>query len=270
MPLFAIPFPVIDPVLISFGPVAIRWYALAYITGILLGWWYVLRLIGNAGLWGGKGSPLEKRHGDDFVVWLALGIVLGGRFGYVLFYNPAYFAQNPLAAFAIWQGGMSFHGGLLGAALAAVIFCRSRKIPLLALADVAVAAAPFGIFFGRVANFIKPELWGRVSDMPWAVVFPGGGEAPRHPSQLYEAALEGVLLFIILRFFTHHLHSLRSPGLVSGVFALGYGVFRIIAEFFREPDIQIGFLAGGITMGMALSVPMIILGVYLIRRADAR
>ncbi len=270
MPLFALPFPVIDPELISFGPIAIRWYALAYIAGILLGWWYALRLIGDQKLWGPGGAPLTRQHADDFIVWLALGIVAGGRLGYVLFYNFDYYIANIGEAFAIWTGGMSFHGGLIGAAIVAALFCRIRKIPLRALMDVACAAAPFGLFFGRLANFIKPELWGRATDVPWGIVFPGAGPLPRHPSQLYEAALEGIVLFIILRIFTHHLGALRRPGLTSGVFACGYATARITVEFFREPDAQIGFLAGGMTMGMVLSVPLILLGLYLIITANER
>ncbi|HHK74539.1 MAG TPA: prolipoprotein diacylglyceryl transferase [Rhizobiales bacterium] len=270
MPLFALPFPVIDPVLIAFGPIAIRWYALAYIAGILIGWWYALRLIDNPGLWSRGGAPLTRQHADDFIVWLALGIITGGRLGYVLFYNFDYYAAHIAEALAIWTGGMSFHGGLVGSALVTIIFCRIKKIPLRALMDVACASVPFGLFFGRLANFIKPELWGRVTDMPWGIVFPGGGPEPRHPSQLYEAALEGIALFIILRLFTHHLGALKRPGLTSGVFACGYGATRILVEFFREPDIQIGYLAGGMTMGMVLSVPLILLGLYLILSAHER
>lgn len=269
MSLYALPFPAIDPVLVSVGPFSLRWYALAYIAGILLGWWYALRLIGNAALWP-KPAPLIKQHADDFIIWLTLGIVLGGRLGYVLFYNLPYYVDHPLSAFAVWQGGMSFHGGLLGAAAALVLFCRSRSISLLSLMDLATTATPFGLFFGRIANFIKPELWGRVTDVPWGIVFPGGGSEPRHPSQLYEAGLEGVLLFLILRVLTHHFGALKKPGLVTGAFALGYGLSRIFVEFFREPDAQIGFLAGGMTMGMVLTLPLVALGLYLMGTARAR
>lgn len=269
MSVYALPFPAIDPVLISIGPFALRWYALAYVAGILLGWWYALRLIGNTALWAAP-APLIKRHADDFIIWLTIGIVLGGRLGYVLFYNFNYFADNPLGAFAVWQGGMSFHGGLVGAAAAAVLFCRSRAIALRSMMDLATAAAPFGLFFGRLANFIKPELWGRVSDVPWAVQFPGAGPEPRHPSQLYEAALEGLLLFLILRLLSHRFKALQKPGAITGAFAICYGGARITAEFFRQPDAQIGFLASGLTMGMLLSLPLIALGIYLIGTARAQ
>jgi len=266
MPNYVLPFPAIDPELVSIGPFALRWYALAYVAGILLGWWYALRLIGRASLWSAP-PPLSRRHADDFIVWLTIGIVLGGRLGYVLFYNPAYYSANPLSAFAVWQGGMSFHGGLIGAALAAVLFCRSRAVSLRSMMDLATAAAPFGLFFGRLANFIKPELWGRASDVPWAMVFPGAGPEPRHPSQLYEAALEGLLLFVLLRLLTHRFQALQKPGTVAGAFAALYGLSRIAVEFFREPDAQLGFLAGGLTMGMLLSLPLILLGIYLIGTA---
>lgn len=269
MPLFVLPFPVIDPVLISFGPLALRWYALAYVAGILLGWWYALRLVGNKQLWPSP-APLTRQHPDDFIIWLTIGIVLGGRLGYVLFYNLSYFADHPMAAFAVWQGGMSFHGGLAGAAVAAALFCRSRSISLRSMMDMATAAAPFGLFFGRLANFIKPELWGRVSDVPWAIVFPGGGPEPRHPSQLYEAALEGMLLFLVLRVLTHYFGALKKPGMITGVFITGYGLARIFVELFRQPDAQIGFLTGGVTMGMLLSLPLIILGLYLMVSARAQ
>lgn len=269
MPLLTLPFPAIDPVLVSFGPFALRWYALAYVAGILLGWWYVLRLIGNAALWASP-APLHKRHADDFVIWLTLGIVLGGRLGYVLFYNLPHFSQHPLAVFAIWQGGMAFHGGLAGAAIAAILFCRARGISLLSMMDAATAAAPLGLFFGRLANFIKPELWGRTTDAPWGVVFPGAGSLPRHPSQLYEAALEGVLLFVVLALMIRLMGALKKPGLITGAFSLGYGLARIFVEFFREPDEQLGFLAGGLTMGMLLSLPLIALGLYLMGTARER
>ena len=258
-----LPYPVIDPVLISFGPLVIRWYALAYIAGLLAGWWYALRLIGNAALWAGE-APFTRRHIDDVIVWIAVGVVFGGRFGYVMFYNLDYFISNPLTIFMVWQGGMSFHGGLIGAAAGAFLFARKHRLPVLSLMDIAVAAAPIGLFFGRIANFIKPELWGRVTDVPWAMVFPGGGPLPRHPSQLYEAALEGIVLFVLLRLATHYFSALERPGLTAGLFACFYAAARIAVEFVREPDPQLGLFAGSLTMGMILSIPLALAGVWLI------
>ena len=259
-PLFVLPFPAIDPILIQVGPFAIRWYALAYVVGIFVGWWYAKRLVANPALWGAGGAPLTPRDIDDFVVWAAVGIVGGGRLGYVLFYDLPTFLTDPVEVFAIWQGGMSFHGGLLGTILAMVLFAYRRGIPVWSLIDVIAPSVTFGLLFGRLGNFINGELWGRVSDVPWAMVFPLAGPGPRHPSQLYEAALEGVALFIVLWVLTHRYHRLRQPAFVSGAFAAGYGAARTFAEFFREPDIQIGYLAGGLTMGMLLSIPMIFAG----------
>jgi phosphatidylglycerol:prolipoprotein diacylglycerol transferase len=270
MTLFAIPFPAIDPVMVEVGPVVIRWYALAYIVGIFLGWWYAKSLVRNARIWGPGGPPMTPADIDDFVVWCAVGIILGGRVGYVLFYDLPMFLANPLEVFALWHGGMSFHGGFLGTVLAMVIFSRVRKIPTWSLIDVIAPSVTFGLFLGRLANFINGELFGRVTDVPWAMVFPNGGPEPRHPSQLYEALLEGVVLFLVLRILTNRMGKLEQPGFVSGAFAAGYGVARTTAELFREPDIQIGFLAGGLTMGMLLSIPMIVAGVILMVWASRR
>jgi len=266
VPLLALPFPPIDPVLINIGPLAIRWYALAYIAGIFFAWWYAKRLARNAGLWGGAGAPMTVTDLDDFVAWAAVGVVVGGRVGYVLFYDLAHYIAAPADILAVWHGGMSFHGGFLGMILAMTLFARSRAIPVWSLIDVVATGVPVGLGLGRLANFINGELWGRVTDVPWGVLFPtapDGGDLPRHPSQLYEAALEGVVLFIVLRIATHRYHKLATRGFVSGVFCCGYGVARTIAEFFREPDIQIGYLAGGLTMGMLLSIPMIFFGIGL-------
>ena len=262
MPLLALPFPAFDPVLVSIGPFAIRWYALAYIFGILIGWFYARAIIRSARLWGGA-APLTTLDFDDFVVWVTLGIILGGRTGYVLFYNPAYFAAHPLDVFQLWHGGMSFHGGFAGCVLAVILFARRRGIPILTLGDITCAVAPIGLFLGRIANFINGELWGRVADVPWAMVFPNAGPLPRHPSQLYEALLEGVVLFLALA-AALRAGALRRPGLIVGLFALGYGAARITAETFREPDAQLGFLWGGLTMGMLLSLPMIAAGLVLV------
>ncbi|WP_421726586.1 prolipoprotein diacylglyceryl transferase [Bauldia sp.] len=270
MPTQGLTLPAIDPVLIEIGPFALRWYALAYIVGIFLGWWYAKRLVANQRLWGPAGSPMKPTDIDDFVIWATLGIIVGGRLGYVLFYDLPRFIDHPMEVFALWQGGMSFHGGFLGTVLAMVIFARVRGIPVWSLIDVIAPSVTFGLLLGRLANFVNGELFGRVTDVPWAFVFPLGGPLPRHPSQLYEAALEGVVLFILLRFLTHGGSKLRSPGFVSGAFAAGYGVFRTFVEFFREPDVQIGYLAGGLTMGMLLSIPMIIAGVWLMVRASRR
>jgi phosphatidylglycerol:prolipoprotein diacylglycerol transferase len=274
MPLAAISFPAIDPVLIRIGPFAIRWYALAYIAGILAGWLYARAIVRSERLWGGK-VPLSVADYDDFVLWVTLGIILGGRLGYVLFYNPGYFASHPAEILQLWNGGMSFHGGLLGCVAAAVLFARSRGIPFLSLGDVSCAVAPIGLFLGRLANFVNGELWGRVTDVQWGVVFcnerilaaNGGncpaGFMPRHPSQLYEAGLEGPALLIVLAIFLRA-GALKRPGMITGVFALGYGIARFFCEFFREPDAQLGFLWGGLTMGMLLSLPLMLAGIGFI------
>ena len=270
MPLAALPFPNIDPVLIEIGPFAIRWYALAYIAGLVLGWLYAARIARNKAYWAGR-APIARADLDDFVFWAALGIVLGGRVGYVLFYNLAHYLAAPLEALAVWRGGMSFHGGLVGMALAIWWFARRRGLAVLSLGDLVSAAAPIGLFFGRIANFINGELFGRASDVPWAMAFPAGGPEPRHPSQLYEAALEGAVLFLVLNFMIRR-GALQRPGLVFGALLVGYGLARGFAEFFRMPDAQIGFLWGGLTMGMALSAPMVLIGVGLVvyaRRAPA-
>jgi phosphatidylglycerol:prolipoprotein diacylglycerol transferase len=268
MPVSALPFPNFDPVLISFGPLAIRWYALAYIVGILLGWLYARILIRNEALWGGR-APLTVGNFDDFIVWITLGIILGGRLGYVLFYNPAYFAANPLEIVQIWGGGMAFHGGFAGCVIAVLLFARSARVPVLSLGDLTCAVAPIGLFLGRIANFINGELWGRTTDVPWAFVFPGAGPLPRHPSQLYEAALEGLVLFIVLAIAVR-MGSLKRPGLTIGLFAIVYALGRSFCEFFREPDPQLGFLWGGLTMGMLLSIPLFLAGLAFVRYAMRR
>lgn len=257
-PLLVLPFPAFDPVLVSIGPFAIRWYALAYIFGILLGWWYARLLIRAERLWGGQ-PPLTLLDFDDFVLWVTVGIILGGRTGYVLFYNLPYFLAHPLEIFQLWNGGMSFHGGFAGCVIAVVLFARKRGIPILSLGDLTCAAGPIGLCLGRIANFINGELWGRPTDVPWAMVFPTGGPLPRHPSQLYEATLEGIVLFALLALLIRA-GALKRPGLVIGVFAMGYAVARSFSELFREPDAQLGFLWGGLTMGMLLSIPLFLAG----------
>jgi phosphatidylglycerol:prolipoprotein diacylglycerol transferase len=259
-----IPYPAINPVLVSIGPLAIRWYALAYIVGIIAGWFYARAIIASQRLWGGP-APFTVTDFDDFVVWITLGIILGGRIGYVLFYNLPHFATHPDEILHIWNGGMSFHGGVAGCALAVVLFAWRRHISTLSLGDVSCAVAPIGLFLGRIANFINGELWGRPTDVPWAMVFPFGGPVPRHPSQLYEAALEGIVLFIVLNVMVR-LGALKRPGVITAAFFIGYGLARSFCEFFREPDVQLGFLwsSGWLTMGMLLCVPLILIGLVLL------
>jgi len=262
MPLFVIPFPAFDPVLVQLGPFAIRWYALAYIVGILLGWAYARALVRAQSLWGGK-APLTVIDFDDFVLWVTLGIILGGRIGYVLFYNPQHFTAHPLEIVQLWNGGMSFHGGFTGCVVAVVLFARKRGIPVLSLGDITCAVGTIGIFLGRIANFINGELWGRTADVPWAMVFPNGGPLPRHPSQLYEAALEGLVLMAVLALLMRA-GALKRPGMIIGAFAVVYAIARTASEFFREPDAQLGFLWGGATMGQLLSVPLFLAGIGFI------
>lgn len=275
-----LPFPDIDPVLFQIGPIfgigpiAIRWYALAYIAGILLGWWYVLQLLRMERLWRRPAhnglAPATANDIGDLLVWVTLGIVLGGRLGFVLFYGliyaPEYFIENPLRIFFSWEGGMSFHGGMIGVILAIVLFCRSRQINMVRLGDLIAAATPIGIFFGRLANFVNGELWGKVSNVPWAMVFPDprAGPDPRHPSQLYEAALEGLLLFIVLRLMITRWHALDRPGLVIAVFMIGYGSGRAFAEIFRDSEAWLFYPNSGFTMGMLLSVPMWAVGLFFL------
>jgi phosphatidylglycerol---prolipoprotein diacylglyceryl transferase len=262
MPFLVLPFPQFDPIAVSIGPFAIRWYALAYIVGIVLGWIYARKILRTERFWGGP-APITVAQFDDYVLWVTLGIILGGRTGYVLFYNLPHFIAHPLEMFQLWQGGMSFHGGFLGCVVAVLLFGWRNRIPVLSLGDVTCAVATIGLLLGRLANFINGELWGRVTDVPWAFVFPTGGPLPRHPSQLYEAALEGVLLFAVLTLMVRR-GALRRPGLIIGTFAIGYGLARIFSEFFREPDPQLGFLWGGLTMGMLLSLPMIAAGIAFV------
>ncbi len=264
------PFPEFDPVLIQIGPLAIRWYALAYVAGILLGWRYAVLLARNEKIWGERGSPATTAQIDDLVLWITIGIIGGGRLGYVLFYQPALLWENPLQVFQVWEGGMSFHGGLIGVTLALLLFAHRHKIRLLSLADLVAPVVPIGLFFGRLANFVNGELWGRPTDVPWGVVFPGAGPVPRHPSQLYEAALEGLGLFLLLAWAIYAAKLLKRPGFVAGLFLLGYGVIRLSLENVREPDRFMPDFPLGLTMGMLLSLPMIIAGLVLILRANLK
>ena len=265
--LYAMPFPMIDPVLIEIGPFAIRWYALSYIAGLVLAWRYCR--------WLSKQPPkhLKPEAYDDFLLWATIGVVLGGRLGYVLFYQPGFFLENPGKILAIWQGGMSFHGGLIGVLIAIGLFAHRRGVHYFSVADIIGAATPIGLFLGRIANFINAELYGRPSDVPWAMVFPNGGPEPRHPSQLYEAALEGLLLFIVLYLLVRR-GWLERTGAISGVFLIGYGLGRGFVELFREPDAHLGFILGPLTMGQLLSLPVILAGLGILlwsrrRTADA-
>lgn len=280
---FTIPLPEMDLGPLQLGPFPIRWYALAYILGLLIGWWYAARLASRPKLWGeAERSPVTRADIDDFAFWAMIGILFGGRLGYVLFYTlpyePEKLAQDPMFIFKMWEGGMSFHGGLIGAAIAVLYTAYLRKIPVLRLGDVACAAAPIGLFLGRIANFINGELYGRATDVPWAMRFPvydwnsrqwiyTGNEPLVHPSQLYEAALEGVLLFVVIAVAVWKFGALKRPGLVSGIFLIGYALCRSFVEHFREPDSFVEGLPEWLTMGMLLSIPMIAAGAWLIWRS---
>jgi len=253
-----IPFPAIDPIIIEIGPFALRWYALAYVAGILIGWRFILRLAAR------DEAGVKPADTDDFLLWATLGVVLGGRSGYVLFYRPGYYLQNPLEIPAMWNGGMSFHGGMLGVCAAIILFAWVRRLPVFGLSDLMAAVTPIGLFFGRLANFINGELYGRASDVPWAMVFPGGGPDPRHPSQLYQAGLEGLCVGTIGLIAVYGFGGLKRRGLLTGLFLAGYAVARMIGELFRQPDAHIGFLTGGSTMGQWLSVPMLLVGLGFI------
>jgi phosphatidylglycerol:prolipoprotein diacylglycerol transferase len=292
----ALQFPDFDPVAVAIpalhlgsltlGPFAIRWYALAYIAGILLGWRYCVALVKNPKLWGAKPPTATPPQIDDLILWVTFAIILGGRIGYVLFYmlvNPdqrAGLMANPVEVFEIWKGGMSFHGAAIGVGLAIIGFARANRVAILGVTDLVAASEPIGQCFGRLANFVNGELWGRPTDLPWGMIFcnrhiadDNGGACPqdvlvpRHPSQLYEAALEGVVLFLVLRFATHRLKWLQRPGAVTGLWLIGYGAIRIALENVRNPDIGMPNFPLGLTMGMILSIPMILLGAALIWRA---
>jgi phosphatidylglycerol:prolipoprotein diacylglycerol transferase len=261
-------FPNFDPVIFSIGPLAIRWYALAYVAGILLGWRYAVGLIRKTGLWGGEKPIATAEQIDDLILWITLGVIVGGRIGYILFYAPNLVWDDPLEIFQVWKGGMSFHGGFLGVVVAIILFALGNRMDMLKLGDLVAPAVPIGLFFGRVANFINGELWGRPTTVPWGIQFPAAGPEYRHPSQLYEAALEGLVLFFILRFATHRLGWLQRRGAICGLFMIGYAAFRISLESVREPDAQmLPFLRDVVTMGTLLSIPMLLVGVWLVWRS---
>ena len=256
-------FPNFDPVLVQLGPFSIRWYALAYITGLVLGWALLRRLVRL------PPAVATTVQVDDYLTWATLGVVLGGRLGFVLFYQPVYYFSHPAMIFAVWEGGMSFHGGALGVIIATYWFCRRNAVSALGFADRMVVCVPIGLGLGRVANFINDELWGRPAPdwLPWAMIFPNDPlHLPRHPSQIYEALLEGLALFLVM-FALSRRESIRArPGCLSGAFLLGYGIARTTGEFFRQPDVYLGYLIGGATMGQLLCIPMLIAGIWLILR----
>nr|WP_111301007.1 prolipoprotein diacylglyceryl transferase [Paracoccus saliphilus] len=287
-----IPFPDIAPEIFTINlgglSLSLRWYALAYLAGLIIGWRLIVAMMRRPRLWG-DGAPTAPDRVDDLLTWVILGVILGGRLGFVLFYEPAYYLANPAEILKVWQGGMSFHGGFAGVILATWAWARAQCVPVLRLADAMAVVAPIGIFFGRIANFINAELWGRPTDLPWGVVFPGdaaqacaGVEGPcaRHPSQLYEAGLEGLLLGLVLLALVRG-GGLRRPGLAFGTFLAGYGLARIFVELFRVADAQfitpenpLGHVLGGpvigLTMGQVLSLPMVLIGLLLIWRARRR
>lgn len=270
-PIPAITFPGLDPVAFSIGPFAVRWYALAYVAGLLFAAWYIKRLVANPALWAGQRPSMTRPQVDDFFLWMVLGVILGGRAGYVLFYEPFRFLAQPLDIFRVWEGGMSFHGGFLGVVAACLIYGRRIGAGLDRMLDLGAASVPAGLGLGRLANFVNGELYGRPAEVPWATIFPTDPLGlPRHPSQLYEAFLEGFVLFAVIRIATHRFAALSRPGAASGLFAFGYGLSRIAVEFFREPDAQIGYFMGFATMGMILSLPLAAVGIWLLARAYRR
>ena len=254
----------LDPIALDLGLFQLRWYSLAYLAGILVGWWYLLKLIER------PGAPMERRHVDDLVLYATIGIILGGRLGYVLFYRPGFYLGNPLEILQLWDGGMSFHGGVIGVSLGIVYMAWKNDLNWLRIHDYVACSVPFGLFFGRLANFVNGELWGRPTDVPWAMIFPGGGEVPRHPSQLYEAGLEGLLLFALLWYLFWRTNARLKPGMLVGTFLLGYGLSRFLVEMVRQPDRGLEDLSWGLSMGQTLTVPMVLGGAYLVATANRR
>lgn len=254
----------LSAIALDLGFFQLRWYSLAYIAGIVVGWWYLLKLIAR------PGAPMARRHADDLVFYATLGILIGGRLGYVLFYKPAEYFADPASIVRVWDGGMSFHGGVIGVSLAILFMAWKNRLHWLRIHDYVACTIPFGLFFGRLANFVNGELWGRTTDMPWAMIFTRAGEEPRHPSQLYEAGLEGVLLFALLWFMFWKTDARHQPGKLVGIFLVGYGLSRFTVEFFRQPDAGLEHLAWGLSMGQTLTVPMLIGGLWLIATAQGR
>ena len=277
---FELTFPSIDPVAFALGPLTIKWYGLAYLTGLVLGSVYIRRLLQTPRLWIGGQAPFDPIKVDDLLIYMTIGVIVGGRLGSVLLYEPSSYIHDPLKVFMIWKGGMAFHGALLGTGVAALVFARHNKLQVWSVMDVCAAAVPIGLFFGRLANFINGELFGRPTDAPWGMVFPNVvatypqfaaiEPTPRHPSQLYEAALEGLVLWLFLRFLTHHREALKQPGLVLSMFLIGYGFARSFCEVFRQPDPAHALTMGVLTPGIAYSVPMIALGIYFLMLSRSR
>lgn len=254
----------LDPVALDLGFFELRWYSLAYLAGIAVGYWYLLKLIAQ------PGAPMTRRHAEDMVFYATIGILAGGRLGYVLFYRPEFYFQNPLEILQLWDGGMSFHGGVIGTSLGILYMAKKQGLDWLRVHDYVACCVPFGLFFGRIANFVNGELWGRETDVPWGMVFPTGGEVVRHPSQLYEAGLEGILLFLLLWFLFWKTDARYQPGKLVGTFILGYGISRFLVELVRQPDKGLENLPWGLSMGQTLTVPMILGGLYLIATAKGR
>lgn len=254
----------LSPIALQLGPLALRWYSLAYIVGILAGWWLLLKMVKR------PGSPMTGKHVDDLISWATLGVILGGRLGYVIFYNPAQYVADPLGVLKLWEGGMSFHGGLMGVIVAILLYARSKGLSALRILDYVAVITPIGLLLGRFANFVNGELWGRPTDGSWGIIFPDAGPEPRHPSQLYEAATEGLMLLILLNILFWGTNARMKPGLLGGVFIAGYGLSRFLIEFWREPDAQLGVLGIGLTMGQLLSLPMIFLGLWLLVTSNRR
>jgi phosphatidylglycerol:prolipoprotein diacylglycerol transferase len=266
----AIPFPAIDPVALRLGPLTVKWYGLAYMAGLLLGWLYIKHLLGSQRLWPAGKAPFAPARADDLLLYMTLGVLLGGRLGYVLFYEPRFFLSHPLEIPAVWNGGMSFHGALIGSIIATIAFARRIEASPWSVMDLTAAAAPMGLLFGRLANFVNGELWGRPSTLPWAMVFPGAGIEPRHPSQLYEALLEGGLLFVVLWWLTQRHGALRKPGELAGAFLIGYGLARSLSELFRAPDPGHILTIPPFTAGMVYSLPMVVAGALIVRASRRR
>jgi len=268
--LAVMPFPDIDPIALSIGPVDIHWYGISYVVGILLAWWYARKIVATPRLWANDTPAMAAIDLDDFLLWAAIGIVVGGRIGFILFYDLPLYIADPTLIFQIWKGGMSFHGGITGTTIAMILFARKRGISMWSLFDVVATVCVIGLFLVRIANFINGELYGGLSTLPWAVVFPGQEPFARHPSQLYQAGLEGLFTGIVLAIMVFRFGALKRPGLVAGTFVSLYAISRIAVEFVRVPDVQVGYLlgTGWLTMGQVLSVPMLLLGIWAIWRAN--
>lgn len=264
MTLAVLTYPNIDPVAIEIGPVSIKWYGLAYMAGLVLGWLYIRRLISTPKLWSNEKAPLTLERVDDLLLYMTAAVILGGRLGQVLLYDPSFYFSNPGEIVKVWKGGMSFHGALIASGLMILLFARQYAVSARSVMDLCAAAAPFGLFFGRIANFINSEHWGRVTDAAIGMVFPNGGPEPRHPSQLYEALLEGLVMFIIIRFATHRLLALNRPGLVTGIWLVWYAIARSVSEIFRQPEPEHILNIGPFTAGQVYCLPMLLLGLYLL------